>query len=48
MKIARFSTGGDPRFGIVDDDEIVVLRGDPMFSGFDTTEERIPLADVKL
>lgn len=47
MKIARFSTGGDPRFGIVDDDEIVVLRGDPMFSGFDTTEERIPLADVK-
>ena len=48
MKIARFSTGGDPRFGIVDDDEIVGLRGDPMFSGFDTTEERIPLADVKL
>ncbi|MCA0217132.1 MAG: fumarylacetoacetate hydrolase family protein [Actinobacteria bacterium] len=48
MKIARFSTDGDPRFGIVDDDEIVVLRGDPMFSGFDTTEERIPLADVKL
>ncbi len=48
MKIARFSTSGDPRFGIVDDDEIVVLRGDPMFSGFDTTEERIPLADVKL
>ncbi|HQE46273.1 MAG TPA: fumarylacetoacetate hydrolase family protein [Rhodoglobus sp.] len=48
MKIARFSTGGDPRFGIVDDDEIVVLRGDPMFNGFDTTEERIPLADVKL
>jgi 2-keto-4-pentenoate hydratase/2-oxohepta-3-ene-1,7-dioic acid hydratase in catechol pathway len=48
VKIARFSTGGDPRFGIVDDDEIVVLRGDPMFNGFDTTEERIPLADVKL
>jgi len=48
VKIARFSTSGDPRFGIVDDDEIVVLRGDPMFSGFDTTEERIPLADVKL
>lgn len=48
MKIARFSTGGDPRFGIVDGDEIVVLRGDPMFSGFDTTEERVPLAGVKL
>lgn len=49
MKIARFSTpGGDPRFGILDDDEIVVLVGDPMFVGFDTTEERIPLADVRL
>jgi 2-keto-4-pentenoate hydratase/2-oxohepta-3-ene-1,7-dioic acid hydratase in catechol pathway len=48
VKIARFSTGGDPRFGIVDGNEIVVLRGDPMFSGFDTTEERVPLASVKL
>ena len=48
MKIARFSNGGDPRFGIVDGDEIVVLTGDPMFSGFDTTEERIPLAEVRL
>ncbi len=48
MKIARFSSGGDPRYGIVDGDEIVVLRGDPLFSGFDTTDERVALADVKL
>ena len=48
MKIARFSTGGDPRFGIVDGDEIVVLEGDPMFSGFDTTEERVPISAVRL
>jgi len=48
VKIARFSTGGDPRFGIVDGDELVVLRGDPMFAGFDTTDERVPLADAKL
>jgi 2-keto-4-pentenoate hydratase/2-oxohepta-3-ene-1,7-dioic acid hydratase in catechol pathway len=48
VKIARFSTGGDPRFGIVDDDEIVVLKGDPMFMGFDTTEERVPLASARL
>ena len=48
MKIARFSTGADPRYGILDGDELVVLRGDPMFSGFDTTEERMPLAGVKL
>jgi 2-keto-4-pentenoate hydratase/2-oxohepta-3-ene-1,7-dioic acid hydratase in catechol pathway len=48
MKIARFSSGGDPRYGILDGDELVVLRGDPMFAGFDTTEERVPLASVKL
>jgi 2-keto-4-pentenoate hydratase/2-oxohepta-3-ene-1,7-dioic acid hydratase in catechol pathway len=48
VKIARFTTGADIRFGIVDDDEIVVLKGDPMFAGFDTTEERVPLASVKL
>lgn len=48
MKIARFSNGGDPRFGIVDGDELVVLAGDPMFSGFDTTEERIRLDSVRL
>ena len=48
MKIARFSTGGDPRFGILDGDELVVLRGDPMFAGFDTLDERVPLAEVKL
>lgn len=48
MKIARFSSGGDPRFGIVDGDEIVVLRGDPMFTGFETTDERVALADVRL
>lgn len=48
MKIARFSTGADPRYGIVDDDDLVVLSGDPLFSGLDTTGERIPLADAKL
>ncbi|MDJ0335798.1 fumarylacetoacetate hydrolase family protein [Salinibacterium sp. G-O1] len=48
MKIARFSTGGDPRFGIVDGDSIVVLKGDPMFAGFDTTDERVPLSETKL
>jgi 2-keto-4-pentenoate hydratase/2-oxohepta-3-ene-1,7-dioic acid hydratase in catechol pathway len=48
VKIARFSTGGDPRYGIVDGDELVVLSGDPMYSGFDTTGERVPLADARL
>lgn len=49
MKIARFSSSdNDPRFGILDDGELVVLAGDPMFSGFDTTGERVPLAAAKL
>lgn len=49
VKIARFSVAnGDPRYGIVDDEEIVVLVGDPLFSGFDTTGERVALADAKL
>ncbi|MBA4248947.1 MAG: 2-hydroxyhepta-2,4-diene-1,7-dioate isomerase [Microbacterium sp.] len=48
MKIARFSRGADPQFGIVDDDELVVLSGDPMFHGYDTTGERVKLADVRL
>lgn len=49
VKVARFSVGSeDPRFGIVDDDGLVVLRADPMFAGFETTGERVPLADARL
>lgn len=48
MKIARFTTGSNPRFGIVDGDDLVVLAGDPMFNGFETLDERVPLAEVKL
>ena len=49
MKIARFTSGGsDPQFGIVDDDDLVVVAGDPMFQGFETTGERVPLAEAKL
>ncbi len=44
MRIARFSTeGGDPRYGIVDGEELVVLAGDPMFNGFETLDVRVPL-----
>ena len=49
MKIARFTSGGsDPQFGIVDDEDLVVVAGDPMFQGFETTGERVPLAEAKL
>ena len=48
MKIARFNHEGAIAFGIVDDDELVVLKGDPMFAGFDPTGERVALKDAKL
>ncbi|KRF30813.1 fumarylacetoacetate hydrolase family protein [Yonghaparkia sp. Soil809] len=48
MKIARFSTDGSPRYGIVDDEELVVLSGDPMYHGYDTTGERVSLAEAKI
>ncbi|PEF89479.1 DUF2437 domain-containing protein, partial [Bacillus cereus] len=34
MKIARFSHRDAIAYGIVDDDELVQLAGDPMFAGF--------------
>jgi 2-keto-4-pentenoate hydratase/2-oxohepta-3-ene-1,7-dioic acid hydratase in catechol pathway len=48
MKVARFSNGAEPRFGIVDGPELVVLKGHPLATGYDTTGERIALKDVKL
>ena len=49
LALERFATPDEaPRYGIVDDDELVVLASDPIFAGFDTTGERVPLADVRL
>ena len=48
MKVARFSAGTGARYGIIDGDDIVVLTGDPMFNGFETTDERLPLTGIKL
>ena len=48
MKIARFSHDDVIAFGIIDDDALVVLKGDPMFAGFEPTGARVPLEDVKL
>lgn len=50
MKIARFSTGAgtDPQFGILDDDHLVVLTGDPMFHGFEATGDRVAVADARI
>ena len=59
MRIARFTTGDDPRYGVVtgelddygqpaDDAMVVPLVGDPLYAGIQPMEEQIPLADVRL
>lgn len=48
MRIARFSHQDAIRYGIVDGTDLVVLAGDPMFAGFETTGERVPLGDAAL
>lgn len=49
MKIARFaSPDEDPRFGVVDGDYLVVLAGDPMYAGYETTGERVPMSSAKI
>ncbi|MGH3706344.1 MAG: fumarylacetoacetate hydrolase family protein [Agromyces sp.] len=50
MKIARFSHDDTIAFGIVDEEEheLVVLKADPMFAGYEPTGERVKLTDAKL
>ena len=49
MRIVRFTTGGDPRFALVEgtpgEEELLVIAGDPIFTPVQATGERIPLAD---
>jgi len=49
MKIARISTDAGPRYAILDEDadELVVLAGDPIFQGLDTTGQRLPVEGTK-
>jgi 2-keto-4-pentenoate hydratase/2-oxohepta-3-ene-1,7-dioic acid hydratase in catechol pathway len=55
MRIIRFSApeklgvGTDPLFGVLNDqDAILVLRGDPIYSGIVPVEKSLKLSDVKL
>lgn len=59
MRIARFTTGEDPRFGIVtgdvddygipDEESLVTaLAGDPLYVGLQPTDEQLRLSDVRL
>lgn len=59
MRIARFTTGEDPQYGVVtgDVDEhgipdpdcvVVALAGDPLYAGIHLTDREYPLAEVRL
>lgn len=49
MRIARFTTGDDPRYAIVEgepgSEQLVVISGDPIYTPVQPTGERIPLGD---
>jgi 2-keto-4-pentenoate hydratase/2-oxohepta-3-ene-1,7-dioic acid hydratase in catechol pathway len=59
VRIARFTTGEDPQFGVVtgevddngvpdDDCVIVALQGDPLYVGLHLTNKEFPLSEVRL
>jgi 2-keto-4-pentenoate hydratase/2-oxohepta-3-ene-1,7-dioic acid hydratase in catechol pathway len=52
VKIARFTTGEEPMYGVVggaDGDEIVAsVVGDPLYQGVELTGEQYAVADVRL
>jgi 2-keto-4-pentenoate hydratase/2-oxohepta-3-ene-1,7-dioic acid hydratase in catechol pathway len=52
VRIARFTTGDDPRFGVVGGEpgaELVALvEGDPLYRPLQLTGEHVALADVRL
>jgi 2-keto-4-pentenoate hydratase/2-oxohepta-3-ene-1,7-dioic acid hydratase in catechol pathway len=59
VRIARFTTGEDPQYGVVtgevdeygqpaEDSVVVALTGDPMYVGIKLLEEQHRLADVRL
>jgi len=50
MRIARFTTGDDPRYALVEgepgSEHLIVLSGDPIYTPVHPTGERIVLADA--
>ncbi len=52
MRIARYTTGDDPAYGVVEGDAgnevILALRGDPLYVGIVPGEGSIPLEEVRL
>jgi 2-keto-4-pentenoate hydratase/2-oxohepta-3-ene-1,7-dioic acid hydratase in catechol pathway len=48
MLIARFTTGGDPRYGVVEGEQLAVVTGDPLYTAIQFTGERVALDDARL
>jgi 2-keto-4-pentenoate hydratase/2-oxohepta-3-ene-1,7-dioic acid hydratase in catechol pathway len=59
VRIARFTTGDDPTYGVVsgeldqfgqaaDDSVVVELSGDPLYAGIQPTQQQHKLSDVRL
>jgi 2-keto-4-pentenoate hydratase/2-oxohepta-3-ene-1,7-dioic acid hydratase in catechol pathway len=52
MRIARFTTEGDPRFGVVEGESggevLAVVTGDPLYTPIQFTGERVTLDDARL
>lgn len=52
MRIARFTSGGDPRFAVVDEESggtgLIVITGDPLHTPVQPTGERVRLDEVRL
>ena len=54
MRIARFTTGDDPRYALVEGEpgreQLVVITGDPIYMPVQPTGEQVPLDrdDVRL
>ena len=50
MRIARFTTGDDPRYGLLEEgsDELQVIVGDPLYTPVTPTGRRVPLEEARL
>ncbi|CAM3454323.1 fumarylacetoacetate hydrolase family protein [Occultella aeris] len=48
MQIARFTTGDDPHYAIVEGSELVVLTGDPLYTPLTPTGQRVPIETTRL
>lgn len=48
MRIVRFSNGAEPQFGVVRQDKIEVLAGNPLTEGYEFTGETHFIGDVHL